>query len=521
MYSSNLERKKSMNWIKEKKSYRLLFQAGIPLIPLIEVYRSFFGDSIQIAGFAIEEILILLWVGTLFVAGVFFSFAEKKKSLLLGTGIYLAIFFSYLLLHAYNVSQFHSTLLPGANPSFVREAYYTIRMYFAPLSMILSALLIGISQKELFSALKGALWVITLLIVVPDLFGVSFASYQDGNVLVEGSFFTWFSLPEGSDWAKYTAKGLFSSANDVGAILFGMTPIVAYSALKKGSLFDFILLFLTGVASIMVSTKIGSYGFFLALAAATAVFVFQFLLSPGKIKELRTPLLVLLIGLILVPLFLISPGKKLQSHRDAQEESADRPTESVDEIEDVTEDADGISPEDTLLLEEYLSCHYWDHFIDPWFLELYPVDADPEFWAQVVSRDNHLNSDSRSFKLEMIHRIRQRNDRPMDSLFGIGFTSGIPYAERDYFNQYYLYGWVGMAVLILPFVLLFFYGISRLLLAFLQKKELLSQACLCVSLFAFLVTAWFAGHVFDTLFTTYFFALASTGVVTLRNQYEE
>ena len=62
-----------MNALKHKKTYQILFLLGIPAIPLIEIYRSFWGDTLQIAGIAAEEALILLWAGIVFAAGAFFS----------------------------------------------------------------------------------------------------------------------------------------------------------------------------------------------------------------------------------------------------------------------------------------------------------------------------------------------------------------------------------------------------------------------------------------------------------------
>ncbi|MBR2634488.1 MAG: O-antigen ligase family protein [Clostridia bacterium] len=501
-----------MKFLKNKEFYHLLLQIGIILFPVQEMYRSFFGDTVQIAGFAAEEILILLWVGLLFAGGVFVCLCEKRKKPLIFVGIYAAVFLVFTLLHALNASRFNASLLPSAQPSLIREAYYTVRMYGAPLFAAGAAVLLKTPAQKIFSALKAAAWILCLGIVIPDLFGFSFASYVDGNVVVNGGFFSWFSLGEDADFARYTAKGLFSSANDVAAVLFGLTPFAAYSCLKNKKPLDYILLLLVGLSSIMVGTKIGAYGFFLALGA-TLLFAALGALMKKEKNSLSSLLISAVIFIVLVPLLLMSPGKRLQDLRNRQAQGS-RPTDSIDEVEDLPteEDAD-FSEEETRLLEEYVTEHHWDHFINPWFLELYPVSEDPEFWTEIITRPNHLNSDSRAFKIHMIRRIVARNENPSDALFGIGFTSGIPYAEKDYVNQYYLFGLVGILVLFWPFAALFALSCKEVLLRLFRRKNFLLPFVPALSLFAFFVTAYFAGHVFDTQFSTYFLCFSLSAVI--------
>ena len=254
-----------MNFIKQKNFYHNLFVIGILLLPLIEIYRSFLGDTVQLFGIAIEEILLMLWTAALFCAGALFSFAEKRYRLLWLVGAYVVIFFLYTAAHSFNVSRFNADLVNGAAPNLFREAYYTVRMYFCPISLIFSAVMLRLPAKKLLFAAKWAAAIIALGVIIPDLLGVSFASYRDGNVAVDGSFFTWFSLPDNAPFEGYTAKGFFSAANDIGAVLFGLSAFVSYCALKKCSVGNLLLLFGVGVASVMVGTKIGAFGFFLSL----------------------------------------------------------------------------------------------------------------------------------------------------------------------------------------------------------------------------------------------------------------
>ncbi len=509
----------------EKNPIFSLFWLGVIFIPVIEIYRSFFGHAVQIFGIAAEEALLLLfWLG-LFAAGLILAFKEKRYRPLFVTLGITAVFFLYLILHGLNAARFDAALFPSAEPSLFKESYYLVRMYFAPMTLVLTAYLISVPRKTLFSALKGASLIISLAVVIPCLFGFSFASYADGNVTVNGGFFSWFSLSEGAQFARYTAKGLFSDANAVGAILFGIFPFVAIDALKKASLKHLAAVFLTGFAAIAVGTKIASFGVFLSSAALFAVALLSLLIKKEERKEAFLRLLAFsLTVLLLVPLFYFSPGKRLQDQREWEEETADRETENLDEIGDLIDElmkSEVLSEEEILLLEEYVNENYWDHFIDPWFLELYPVKTDPAFWLEVVARDNFINADSRAFKLEMVRRVMERNENPADPVLGIGHSAGTPYAERDFLGQYPIFGIAGILVLIAPYFAFLIYGAVLCLTDLWKKKELFSAAVPTLAVASFLVAAYFAGHVFDTLFTTYFLAAAAAALVSLRCRNDE
>jgi hypothetical protein len=341
--------------------------------------------------------------------------------------------------------------------------------------------------------------------------------------VVSGGFFSWFTLPENADFAMYTAKGPFHSANDMGSVLFAITPFASFSCLKRGKIRDWLLLVALGLSSVMVGTKIASLGFALALLGTMAIFILSLICKKTEKSVWKKIVVSTVILCVYLPLFLISPGKRLQDSRNREAENAYRPTENAGQISEVTEKGDSVvfTEEVTKTLSLYLENNYWDHFIDPWFLEIYPVSGDAEFWAQIVARPNVQNSDSRAFKTQLIHRITERNERPLDALLGIGFTSGVPYAERDYVHQYYLFGIGGLLVVILPFFLLFFDGIRQVLCAVFKGRGFVRKGVVLISLFALFGTAFYAGHVFDTIFSTYFLCISSSALVLLRNQDEE
>ncbi|MBR3836811.1 MAG: O-antigen ligase family protein [Clostridia bacterium] len=493
-----------------KSHFHRIFSVGVVCLPVVELYRTFFGGALELCGFALEEIILLLWAGSVFFYGLMLALRSKNKIPLIATAVWLGISLLYLLLHGANAARFDASLLPGSKPHFLTECYYVVRTWLAPTAVLLGAWLGKLPRNTLFSALRGALWVVSFGVVIPCVFGFSLSSYLEGDQFIAGGFFSWFSLPEGADPAAYTARGLFPRANVVGAVLFGLVPLAAYSALKRGKITDYLLLFFTGLASVMVGTKIGSLGFFLGLVATLVVALLQRFICKKEEPSNRNLALSFLILALILPLFLISPGRALQARREDQKESDLRTLALTAEVEAVLEKSRenlALTEEDTSLIAAYLKEHRWDHFIDPWFPALYPPEGDATFWCRILSRDPRENQDARRFKIELCRRIAERNENELDPLFGMGYTSGIPYTERDLVFQYYELGAAGVLVLMGPYFALFLYGCAQALKALFCRRSLLITGALTLSLFSLFATAYLAGHVFDTVLSTYVVAL--------------
>lgn len=498
-----------------RRALILLYQGIVLAVPCREIYASFWGDTVSFFGVAAEEALLLFAAAALFVGSLFIAVRRGRKKAVFAVLAWCAVFGVYAALHAHHVLSFNTAVFPAAAPSFAVEGYYLVRMYFAPTSLIASFFLLDMPKEKLVSALSGALFLISGAVILTDLAGVSFASYADGNTRVSGGFFSWFSLPETARFALYTAKGPFSGANALGAILFASTPLYAAAACTKRRARDAVLLGMLMLASVMVGTKVALVGFFAAMAVILALFVWDlvFFRKKGAWRGFIAPLAILA---VYIPLVLISPGFRMQMERAEVAQTDQRTAEITPEVLQAIESAASRAEDETervyteeeiAALEIYMrnKCYY--HYVNEWFLELYPVRADMAFWTEIVTRDNTLNRDNRAFKIKMVSRIIERNANGADAIFGIGYTSGVPYTERDFVFQYDLYGVLGCLVLLAPFFVAFFCALRRFGAALIKKRPITPVGATAVTLGALLFTAWFAGHVFDTLFSTYFAAI--------------
>ena len=120
-------------------------------------------------------------------------------------------------------------------------------------------------------------------------------------------------------------------------------------------------------------------------------------------------------------------------------------------------------------------------------------------------------------KKSIINRITQRNDNKYDSLLGIGYTINFIDMERDFVYQYYLFGVLGL-ILVLPqlFVLL-----NAALASFkiLKNKESFDYLLLLMAPSLGVAVAYASGHVFGWVSPSYIFAFSIALSIIMMNKY--
>ena len=104
-----------------------------------------------------------------------------------------------------------------------------------------------------------------------------------------------------------------------------------------------------------------------------------------------------------------------------------------------------------------------EYLINEAYLKMYPFSGDSEFWLKMASRNKALNNNSRIMKSDIIKRVKERNNNKIDTYLGLGYTLNFMDVERDYVYQYYLFGIVGMLILMGPYFILLAYLIFKTL----------------------------------------------------------
>ncbi len=489
----------------------ILFMIFLIMQPLIDIYRTFLGDTLSIGPFAIEEIFILLFLFFLLIASSIQIFQNKTAKKVLPYLFYLLITACYLILHCLNMLQFDQTIYSASDINIVVEIYYIFRAYLCPILLSILIFQNGVSDALFFRTMKIIVCIISGIIVVTNLLGISLVAYSTEKKQIAGSIFSWPSLSIDMieiEIEAYTSKGWFESANQIGALLFSLCPFTILCAFKKPSWSNCLLVALQGLSMIMLGSRTASWGFLLALGAMLFLALFLHLCKLEKIPRLRVLPILLAIAIFAGILSYYSPGQ-FNKRRNSETDLSDRPEAEIDkeEIENSSGEYEALS------LEEYLEQYAFNYYIQSDYLKIYPVSGDVEFWKNVLSRDRYLNIDQRSFKIEILQRIKERNDRTADTFLGFGYTTNIPYTERDYVYQYYIFGILGVLILMGPFIYALFLGGIRMLL---YPKQLLTleNCAILMALGCMLFVAFFAGHVFGILINMFFMGAYAAKILT-------
>ena len=476
---------------KLKIEYWLM--AVIILQPLIDIYRTFFQNKISIGVFNIEELVNIALIGFVSLIALIKLIDQKDKKHLIIYGGYFVLLLIYLMMHVISVSGFDVSQFPLANISHIHNIYYILRAYVMPIVLMFAVYTLGIDDRKFLTAIKTASIIISMVIVVSNLTGTSLVSYSDETQQILGGIFSWGDLHSESQFELYTSKGFFYSANQMSSLLFAMMPIIVGEFITHCNLKNGAILVLQALAMLFIGTKTGSHGALIALGFVLVVAIVLHLLKTDRIKQL---IVIPIVGVILLGsygLYTKSPSKlRLDYLTYLNQPENDREEKETVELKGQQ-------------MVRYIEDNYWFYYINEEFIKTYPVSDHLDFWIKAVNRERHLNRDNRNFKVFMIKDIVANNDNALDPYFGIGYLSNVPYTERDYMFQYFIFGIVGVILLMGPFFAAVIYAGFLILRRFKQKATLLNFT-LGIAICSYFVTAFIAGHTFGILMNMIFMA---------------
>ena len=151
----------------------------------------------------------------------FFTSKSKYKYLLL---IYPCVLGIYFIFHHINALNFHSLVPGNFDYSIIEEALYFVKM-ISPFLLIYSLYRVNISNDKIIQIMKSLVIIISLTIIISNLFVFSYGTYSDE--IIKANFFEWFFN------SKYTyrslaSKGLFEFGNQISALLIMFLPFLIY-----------------------------------------------------------------------------------------------------------------------------------------------------------------------------------------------------------------------------------------------------------------------------------------------------
>lgn len=460
----------------KNKIIKICMTTLLLILPFLDILRVTPLKNVEIFGISCVEIFNIFLV----MIALFLTFlkVKKKKFKLLYT--YIIIFFLYLVFHSLNILKFNANLLPLSNINVLRESFYLFRVYFLPI-LVLFILYQNrsIFKKEyIFKILRFIILTISLSIIILNIFKLSYATYDANNVFLKYNIFDFYK--SGVDYKLLSTRGLFHSANEISAILITFLPITIFTLWKKPTKFNYFLYFIHVISMIIVGTKTSAIGALLVCSTAIFINIFMHFTRRSKIKK-RFISFTILTCLY----FLISPiGLYYLNYQTPNLEIENE--NCYIELAYLDNDIDIIA---NIIDNSY------EYRIHEEFVKLYPIQLDVSFWKEVALRDKRINNDNRVMKIDILKRVYERNNNKYDKLFGIGYTTNFMDLERDYIYQFYLFGIIGLIVLIGPYFLILIYEVIKIFKNFKKyysQYTLLPGMSICLSF----VIAYLAGHVF-------------------------
>ena len=163
----NMENKLySDKWLGLQLSVLILLQ------PLIDIYRSFVGNKIEIGGISLVELFNIILIGYLCLLFLLNRKQAKQMKSFWPAIAYMVILIIYLILHCYHVLQFDASVMSGTEISVVTEIYVIFRAYLLPLLLLYMLIFIRVEQKRFIKTLLCCSWFISVVIIITNLLKV-------------------------------------------------------------------------------------------------------------------------------------------------------------------------------------------------------------------------------------------------------------------------------------------------------------------------------------------------------------
>ena len=515
----------------EITSYHFLLVLFLLLQPVVDIYRIFVGDAVQIMGLSFPEVLNIGLIAVLSIMFIVRNFQNRKIMLLVG--IYGGALVIYMVAHCINVLQFNTTILNGAEHNLQKELYFMVRVYLVPILY----LIILLTEKIKGSIFQKAIMVLAAsisgIIVLTNLFGVGFITYAStlqNNDFITRTVLEWFTDPDVNNPAYMACKGWFYTGNQISIILFMLFPFVIQTAFKNPKPYNYVVVVLQAVSMIMVGTKVAAVGALLIVVAAVVIYL-VFTLLKRQIRYSRNTLIAFICAVVFLSvLFPVSPVLAIQQERNAAyEDSTEFSEEGKEELQNLLEDA-GLEGEtgeevewDEEIIQQFtenLNKYHNGYGIDKAFITLLPIRDNVMFWRSVVVDTNKTQLDYRAFKEIIYEEVLRKNDNLADRWLGIGYISNFPYTEKDFVSQSVWFGHVGTLLLLGPYIACLVYILIRACKR-IKKAFCYENALFAVSLFGSILLSIMAGHLFYGVFSIVIFVWLLASVFHFSANQEE
>lgn len=480
---------KIKNIINDNKNLLGILCLFITIQPIIDMAPLFDNPKYQILGFTIPTLVRCGFIGIL--ALISLKYVNKKNYKFLF--IYFITLIIYTLFHHQIVSSPSMNVPDNYIYSVTQELFYIIRMIL-PISIIYFTSVSDISYQKFIKPIILSSAIIGTVIFIGNTFCISYVSY--GNEHTTVNWIHWFI----GGISKYTfeelsSKGWFYMANQVSGLAMFLLPFNLYELIMNRTKLSTYSTLVLIISMIMLGTRTAAYGWI-----AIVIFTIIVYLYLKKIKKnpqlegtnLKRTIIISSIGLIFLSVSPIT-GRSYGYELGDIDLLTKRPQiVDYDDLEDVY---------------AYIEDSYSIYGVQEVYIQdIYNYKYDPQFWYDVF--DHSLKNgviENREMQTLISRRIDKLNNHNLKyQLFGYSFSrmrNAALYMEHDFIAQQFTMGYLGLFLLIGPYIAVMFLIIFKIIKRFYQKinfLDILFIMSICVIIGISVLT----GHIFDELFVT-------------------
>lgn len=504
-----------MRKILKKENIFILVFIIVALHPIIEL-DYLIGDKLPIP--RLTTIIDFLVLPLLVMLAFWFNEKNKKK---VGVffGIYVILFGIYFLIHCKNANVIQSSIHLTNNFYFniKDEIIYTLTLLI-PLVYIYVFNLSDIKENVLKKVSITLSCVTALPIFISNLFVFGKSTYVGYTI---DNFISWFSLPFTRFWhhpRRYATKFFFEEGNTIGILMLMVLPFLYYFFYKekdkiKKTLIG-LLIIIHSLAMIILSTRLATYCSALVPVAMLCIYILLMIL---KKEKLQIVYVVFLLLVTLMSALIIPYGPAYQNQLiDADDYVFIKSDEKQrTEGKDLLKDADKLEKWSDSWRDFYVYMFEDYQFlmnVTPpiYYTTWYSYEHDPQFWVDLIF-DYDLEERVNGRQIETIFTKYKWDElsKPQKLTgFGYGtFMRGGILIERDFVQQYYSYGPVGVVLIMGLWIVLLAYCGIKLLFGYKQGKWTYLNIITLMSLCLGYISSYVSGHTFDELTTSLFISL--------------
>ena len=499
---------------KKENIFTLVFVI-VALHPIIEL-DYLIGDKLPIP--RLTTIIDFLVLPLLVILAFWFNEKNKKKIGIL-FGIYAIIFGFYFILHCRNANIIQGSIHLTDNFYFniKDEIFYTLTLLI-PLVYVYVFNLTEIGEETIKRITICLSCVTALPIFISNLFVFGKSTYQGYTI---SNFLSWFSLPFNpveNHPRKYATKFFFEEGNTIGILMLMVLPFLYYFFYKeknkiKKTLIG-LLIFIHSLAMIILSTRLATYCSALIPVAMLLIYVLLMLLKKEKLQIIYLVFLLVMTG---ISAYIIPYGPAYQNQLiDAEdygyikvdEGKRNEGKDQLKKIKEMEKWSESWRDFYVFMFEDY---QFLMNVTPPiYYTTWYSYKYDPEFWVDLIF-DYELDERVNGRQIETIftkYKWEELTTPQKLTGFGYGtFMRGGILIERDFVQQYYSYGPIGVVLIMGAWIVLLAYCGFGILFGYKNEKWNYFNIIILMSLCLGYVSSYMSGHTFDELTTTLFIGL--------------